>query len=407
MPQIENQKALMFKSLKRITYKASDLAGAKKWYMDVLNVQPLFDTPFAIIFKVGDCTLSLSKANGPTQNGAEGIETYWEVEDIDASYQKLIELGAKVHTPIKDVLNIRIAKVIDPFGNVVGISGYPKDVKERTVENKPSETAIMVAFCRALAAKDDREGITGPDSLAEIFLTDEGRKPLFDRAARKWAIQNLITSSLYGYLISRTAFMDYYFKKALDEDIPQIVLLGAGYDTRAYRFGRFIANTRIYELDVQSTQTRKVDILNNCKVEIPPQVSFVTINFKNERLEDVLGKSGFDKTAKTLFIWEGVTYYLPQEAIMGTLSFIKDFSPAGSIVCFDYLTEKIGPVNLAEPFLFWVGQDGLNTILSNLGFGIVEHIVPSEMVKRYLTLKDGAQAEQVFPYFNFVAGEVS
>jgi predicted enzyme related to lactoylglutathione lyase len=159
----------MFKSLKRITYHASDIAEAKKWYASVLNIQPMLDTPFVIIFRVGDCSLSISKAINPIHADSEQVEVFWEVEDIDSSFQKLVSLGAKQFTPITNVLNIRTAKVIDPFGNIIGITDSPLDAKKRSVENKPSESAALLAFCRALAAKDEREEIKGSDYLRNYF----------------------------------------------------------------------------------------------------------------------------------------------------------------------------------------------------------------------------------------------
>jgi predicted enzyme related to lactoylglutathione lyase len=288
----------MFKSLKRLTYHVSDLVEAQKWYTSILNMPPILDTPFVIIFKVGDCTLSLSKTNNPIGPNNEQIETYWEVEDIDSSFQKLIGLGAKEHTPITDRLNFRIAKVIDPFGNIIGITGLPLDVSKRAVENKPSESALVLTFCRALAAKDEREEIKGPDYLAEYFLTEESKKPLKDSASRKWAIQKMITSPKYGYSISRTAYIDNIFKKYLSENISQIVILGAGYDTRAYRFHDLLGTTKIYEVDIQTTQRRKIDILKGNNIEIPEKIAFASINFKTENLEEVLLKVGFNNGTK-------------------------------------------------------------------------------------------------------------
>lgn len=396
----------MFKSLKRITYQVTDIDKAKQWYSGILNAQPLFDSPFAVIFKVGDCTLSLSKGNPPMPETSERVDIYWEVEDIVTAYQRLIDSGAKAHTPINEVLNIRIAKVIDPFGNIIGITGAGLDTRERTVENQPSETAMTVAFCRALAAKDEREEIKGPDYLAELFLTEEGREPLKDSASRKWTIEKLITSAMYGYFIARTAFIDNIFKKSLAENIPQIVFLGAGYDTRAYRYRESLGKTRIFELDINSTQQRKIDILS-AKIDIPQQVSFVSINFKVDNLEAVLRKAGFDETVKTLFIWEGVTYYLTEDAIRKTLSFIKVHSPQGSAICFDYLTEKLDSVNAAEPFQFWIGTNELEPFLAKLGFKTIEHIDSKEMEKRYLTLNDGSLAEKALSQFCLVHGIVS
>jgi methyltransferase (TIGR00027 family) len=394
----------VFKSLKRITYHASELVEAKKWYASILNMQPILDTPFVIVFKVGDCTLSISKTNNPIRLDSEQTEIFWDVEDIDSSYQKLISMGAKEYMPITDRLNIRIAKVIDPFGNIIGITGLPLDVSKRSVENKPSESATVLAFCRALAAKDEREEIRGSDVLAEYFLTEEGIKPLKDGASRKWSIQKLITSPKYGYSISRTAYFDFIFKKYLSENISQIVILGAGYDTRAYRFHDVLGATKIYEVDMQTTQNRKIDILERNKIKIPGNATFVSLNFETDSLEEVLLRAGFQNGTRTLYIWEGVTYYLKEDAIKNTLNFISTHS--SNIVCFDYLADKIDSMNAAEPYQFIVTQVELKKLLSDYGFEMIEHIDFREMGKRYLTLKDGSLAEECLTHFNFVTALV-
>lgn len=397
----------MFKSIKRIIYKATEIEEAKLWYIKLLNIQPVLDTPFLVIFKIGECTLSLAKSNSASSVNVESSETYWEVDDIDLAYQKLVELGAKVHTSIKEVLNIRIAKVIDPFGNMVCITGSQQDAQERTIEKKPSETAMIAAFARAVSAKEDRLQIKGPDYLAELFLTDEGKKPLSDIASRRWAIQNLITPPLYGYFICRTAYIDSIYKKALSENFSQIVFLGAGYDTRAYRFKNANSNIRIFEMDAASTQNRKIEVLKHANIDIPEQVSFISINFMNENFAAALIKSGFVKSAKTLFIWEGVTFYLYEEAIRNTLDLINKLAPLGSIICFDYMTAKVDSVYQSEPFLFWIKPNELSVFMSTFGIDIIEHFHPEELGKKFLTLENGELAEKTLPFFSIVTGIIT
>jgi methyltransferase (TIGR00027 family) len=396
----------MLKSLKRIVYPVADLPKAKEWYGRILGVQPLFDAPFASIFKVGECTLSLVKKELPPVDSAERVETFWEVEDIDAAYQRLIDSGASPHTPIRNVLNIRTAKVLDPFGNIIGITGTAGATQERTVEEQPSSTAMTVAFCRALAARDEREEIKGPDYLAELFLLDEAKKLLHDHASRQWAIQHLVTPQLYGYFVARTCFVDDVVRSSLAGETPQIVLLGAGYDTRAWRFRDDLHNTRYFELDIRPTQTRKRDVLCAARVDMPSQVTFVDVDFKKDDLAVVLKESGLDPKARTLFILEGVTYYLDASTIRATLKSVREVSAPGSVICFDYMTEKLDSVNPSEPFKFWIGSTEIHAYLSASGFDMVEHLDSREMERRYLTLHDGTRGEKALPYFCFVQATV-
>jgi methyltransferase (TIGR00027 family) len=393
----------MFKSIKRLIYKTSDIDAAKDWYEKIIGAHPVLDTPFLVIFKIGECTLSLAKTNSPDHIFNEISETYWEVDEIEDSYQKLLNMGARVHTPLKKVLNIMVAKVIDPFGNIVCITGSMQNEQERTIENAPSETARIAAFSRALTAKEGQ----GPDHLAEIFLMEEEKRPLIDHLSRKWVIQNLITKPLYGYLKCRTDYIDSIYKSALSGEFSQIVFLGAGYDTRALRFKDLNSGIRIFELDAAATQNRKLETLKNSNIKIPERVSYLEVNFKNENFADELVKSGFDTSLRTLFIWEGVTYYLKEDDIRRTLELINKHAPLGSMVCFDYMTQKIESVNQSEPFLFWMQPEELSVLLSDYGFNIIEHISPSEMEKRFLANPNGDPIEKTLPYFCFVKAAIT
>jgi methyltransferase (TIGR00027 family) len=106
------------------------------------------------------------------------------------------------------------------------------------VEQKPSETAYFAALRRAIANKEfDNRGL-GPDYLAELFLPSPTRFLIKFKGIRARAKNRLneFLPGLYEYVNARTAYFDSVYIDALNNNIPQIVLLGAGYDTRAYRF---------------------------------------------------------------------------------------------------------------------------------------------------------------------------
>jgi methyltransferase (TIGR00027 family) len=395
----------MFKQLKRIVYPVQDLAGAKAWYSEILGYPPLFDAPFAAIFSVGSCSLSLTEAASANTPTNHGMEVYWEVDDIETAMNTLLQKGASLHTPIAAMLNIRTAKVIDPFGNILGITDQGTSDNQKTVESKPSATALTVAFCRALAAKEDRPELKGPDYIAEIFLNVEAKALLGKGDTRAWAIQNLVTPPLYGYFLARTAYIDSVFAHSCREGIPQIVFLGAGYDTRSIRYRDYIKNTKIYELDIPTTQKRKIDCLCEAGLKAPETLTYVPINFEKENILDVLLKSGYDPTIQSLFIWEGVMYYLTKSSVESILKFIAEQSGSKSRICFDCLNEELQSVNAAEPFRFWMKSDELSVLLSDFGLKTIEVLDSAEMKKRYLTLSDGVQSEKCLTSFFFMLTE--
>ena len=123
----------MIKGLRTTIYKVNDLESAKKWYANVLNVQPYFDEPFYVGFNVGGFELGLDPDVTDSTIGSNVI-VYWGVENAEESFKTILEKGAKVHSVPRNVGgNIVVASVFDPFGNIFGIIENP-EFKIETVE---------------------------------------------------------------------------------------------------------------------------------------------------------------------------------------------------------------------------------------------------------------------------------
>ena len=123
-------------------------------------------------------------------------------------------------------------------------------------KEKPSKTAFRAAWLRAWAYKDFQDQIWGPDFLAEYFLPFPVRLLIKNEKSREIGKTKSNESSpgIYEYIIARTLFFDEAFSQALKESIPQIVFLGAGYDSRGIRFKHLNNNSQIIELDMAATQ---------------------------------------------------------------------------------------------------------------------------------------------------------
>ena len=277
----------------------------------------------------------------------------------------------------------------------------------QSVEFQPSETAMATALLRALATYDERVEIRGRDHLAYLFLSEERARALQDPARRKWVTQTKTKPGMYEFMVARTAFFDQTVEQGLQESIPQIVFLGAGYDTRPYRFQDQIKNARIFELDALPTQARKQEILRQANVPTPAQVTYVPINFNTDKLRDVLLQAGFRAGQPTLFVWEGVTYYLPAQSVDETLRAIKSIAPVGSSVCFDYAALPLRTLSddtarrargsmireyPGEPTRFGIPAGTIEPFLAARGYMVKEHLAPNEMELKYLTLRDGSTA---------------
>jgi methyltransferase (TIGR00027 family) len=291
------------------------------------------------------------------------------------------------------------------------------DTNNESVEYTPSKTAMGAATLRAISAIDEREEYRGADYLAEIFLTEERKALLKDPTSRKWIIHNKIIPGMYEFIIARTAFFDDMVKRALQENIPQIVFLGAGYDSRPYRFGALIADTRIFELDSKPTQQHKKELLHHARIPIPEQIVYVAIDFNTDIIGDVLTEAGFVKEQKTLFVWEGVTYYLSAAVIDAALNAMRTNSPAGSAVCFDYasrssekadnedikkLREMMRSHYPGEPTLFRIQEGEIRSFLLERGYMIEKLLKPAEVGKTSRAHKEDLSVRNVLDFFRFV-----
>jgi methyltransferase (TIGR00027 family) len=242
--------------------------------------------------------------------------------------------------------------------------------------------------------------------LAEIFLPLGARVILGIPIFRWLFMRKIAPPGIYEYVLARTKLLDEVFIHALRNRFAQIVLLGAGFDTRALRFTRENLGSKIFELDIYTTQHPKVEILKRKRIALPEELLFVPIDFNKERIADALGKAGYATNQRNLFIWEGVSMYLTADAIDSTLEFIRSSSVEGSIVAFDYVYASVlrreskfygereiyKTVSRAgEGWTFGIEDGTLEDFLTQRGFKLITHHTPSDLEKAYLTADDGTR----------------
>ncbi|PKV52921.1 lactoylglutathione lyase [Aquimarina sp. MAR_2010_214] len=116
----------MMLGLRTTIYKVSDLDKAKKWYSEAFNTKPYFDEPFYVGFNIGGYELGLLPEETSSEAKSDGVLSYWGVEKIDATYQKLLDLGATEHEKPTNVGGeIVVASVKCPWNNSIGIIYNP------------------------------------------------------------------------------------------------------------------------------------------------------------------------------------------------------------------------------------------------------------------------------------------
>jgi len=298
------------------------------------------------------------------------------------------------------------------------MSGSSAVCSEQYVEKNISGTAGFVTYFRACSNKERK--LKGPDYLAKEFHTGSERLKLNLSPILLPLLKRYIPGT-YEWVVSRTFLFDKIFKEALTRNFDQIIIMGAGFDSRAYRFIDYIKATKIFEVDIAPTQEIKIEILKDKNINMPDKMQFVAVNFNKDNLDDRLFQSGFKKDEKNLFIWEGVTEYLTDEAVDATLNFIKKYSMGGSLVAFTYIYREViegnykyyGSKKIAnlvskygEPFRFGIPERGINKFLKKLGFRVIKNYTPEELEKIYLTFGNGKSFGKVAGHQCAVIAEV-
>lgn len=291
----------------------------------------------------------------------------------------------------------------------------------KSVGHKPSETALLAALRRTLAHRQFNNQAFGPDELAEYFLPPHVRfllrfKPIQRKIKHKL---DRFLPGLQKYIIARTCFFDRLFLEALNNKMPQIVLLGAGYDSRAYRFSGLNTNTCIFELDHAATQDRKKKCLRRAHIAVPTQLTFVPIDFDQDSLADALSKAGYRKNLETLFLWEGVSYYLGEESVSDTLTVVSQQSHCESQIAFDYMA-SVSEANWEdyygvkeffqimethhgdERLRFSLNEGDIEAFLKQADLNKVSHMDNKEIEQEFLLEEDKSLLGHVTGHFRFV-----
>lgn len=131
-----NEKAVL-RGVSTVRFQASDHAAARAWYTELLGIEPYFDRPGYCEFRLGDyqqelgivdsgfmVQLGREEVNPPLQ-APGGAVVYWHVDDLPATLDHLLSLGAKQHEPTRDFGGFIVTTVLDPFGNMLGIMYNP------------------------------------------------------------------------------------------------------------------------------------------------------------------------------------------------------------------------------------------------------------------------------------------
>jgi methyltransferase (TIGR00027 family) len=276
----------------------------------------------------------------------------------------------------------------------------------------PSRTSILTAAARALGSREPDESVRNPDwaadrliGPAELALIAE--HPLGKALDMDFA-EALNDPDIFGFvwlMLVRTRFIDDMLVRAIGNGATQLVILGAGFDSRAHRFAELLKDISVIEVDYAATQEYKRRRVAAGLSDASANVTYAAVDFARESLGDVLRRAGFDRGRKTYYICEGVSMYVPEEGMKETLRTVASESAPGSALLLEYMNRTglelmmkypagmiRNAIDWGEPFVFGVpdGQDREFFLGTGLTLGETLKMGSPESVQRYTMRGDGS-----------------
>jgi methyltransferase (TIGR00027 family) len=271
------------------------------------------------------------------------------------------------------------------------------------VRQSGSWTATLVALYRAIESSRSAATRLFRDPFAPAFLDWRlrgalaiSRLPVVGPAV-PWSLVDGHWAGPRGTVAVRTRYIDDVLGEALREGMEQIVILGAGFDCRAYRIPG-VDHARVFEVDHPATQARKKEVLARGLGALPARVSLVPIDFTTHSLDALMPGAGYRRAGRTFFICEGVTHYLPASDVDALLDFVAS-AGRGSRMVFTYIHRGMidGKVAFAgaantlatveragEPYTFGFDPADLSRHLAAHRLRLIEDVGPDTYRDRYL-----------------------
>jgi methyltransferase (TIGR00027 family) len=279
-------------------------------------------------------------------------------------------------------------------------------MKVRTGPGTMAEGIAVQRFAESILPEDVR---IFSDPYAIHFIDPVVLAWTRDHPVETKAIGDEIERKMPGWsnaIRGRIRYFDDIVQDAPREGFSQMVLLGAGYDTRAYRIGGLDGHMKFFEVDRPEIVTRKIGILKTVVPHLTDHVTFIPLDMAQGDCWQALAQAGWLGKAKTLFLLEGLLMYLPEDAVRRLLAGIAEHAGPGSAVLFDFLPRSLADgssddeggqnirdwtIRLGEPILSGFAEGEVVPFLTGLGFSRVNVISSRAFASMYYTGKNAGR----------------
>ena len=269
----------------------------------------------------------------------------------------------------------------------------------RSVAQAPSVTARIACTQRAAEALRPAPERLFDDPFARDFVhTRIGRAVCRNPATARWALRAFDRRfpGFHAEMMLRYRVADECLQQALSEGTEQIVTLGAGYDSTAFRVD--FAPGVLYEVDAPATQDLKRRIIRERRLVSKGDVVYVPCDFERDSLAERLSAAGFDRHRSSFVTWLGVCFFLSPEKAQSALAAIAALSASGSRLVWDYMddavvngtSDAVGAMRArervgrrGEPYLCGLTRTGAEAFAEGAGFSVLEHLRTPQLAERF------------------------
>lgn len=206
-----------------------------------------------------------------------------------------------------------------------------------------SSTAEAVCLLRAKSFNEKRDFYKSDDYIA--VLTGQSLKSSLSLMHHAFTLAfndllPMMPSGIYEYIVARTRYLDNLFATMMS-DFSRVFILGAGFDSRAWRFQQQLKNCLVYECDHPDMQKKKQQLLQKIDIGIPANISFVPIDFSDDSFADFIESLAIAKNEKCFFMLEGLLMYLTPPQADQLMQTINQLGGDQYFIFFDYAYTEV------------------------------------------------------------------
>jgi methyltransferase (TIGR00027 family) len=280
-----------------------------------------------------------------------------------------------------------------------------------------SETALVVLMFTSIGGteRDPRVRVDDPVGPRLLRWRDgryaAGRIPRLHPAVRRKTEET--GPGTYGFMIARLHYMDEVIRQEVAKGLDHLVILGAGFDTRAHRMREDLAGVQVFEVDHPATSRDKRARLKKAGRLASGDVTYVEVDFTHESLLERLYKHGHSDSARTLFVLSGVSMYLPGESVLELFSQVAAHSSPRTSLLFDYFFDDAmtnpdryhgasqwidAVTEIGEEPGYGIEMAEIGAVLESRGLRLVSQADMPELAGRYLRREDGTSLPKPYDF---------